>query len=187
MDRPAFLTAATFHSAMLADAVNHYVRRGERAALAEFKRIDAQARSAGLPNERGCWLCRILFEGRPGATLRPPWLGGTPWLPVKSMPAADWPIFPLALSRWTYFALTPGYEIGGVPESLSRYLTYCRTDGVFRREPIAVPTRAQALEDAEALRQSDLWKSLRWSESVWRADGSRTWEFLRGQAERVPK
>ena len=44
------------------------------------------------------------------------------------------------------------------------YIDYCRASGVFRKSPVAVPARAQALEDAAKLVQSSEWQAIQSSD-----------------------
>ena len=41
-------------------------------------------------------------------------------------------------------------------------MKYCKDNGVFRKTPVVVPTREQALKDTEQLRQSTAWKAIKW-------------------------
>jgi hypothetical protein len=163
------LTQKSFTATDLAEAVNFYVLMGETAALSDFIRLskrqvdpDPYLSSTGFDvNERIGWLCRILYQPHGHSSLRPPKFGILP-LPQKTMSPDNWPLFPVALSGSTYFVLKQGYTPDGTPESLTHYLAYCRAHGDFRKSPIVVPTRQQALADAAKLHQSAPWLAIQW-------------------------
>jgi hypothetical protein len=169
---PRLFQEKGFTAASFADAVNYFVSLGEEQGVHELKDLamdhstDFTVHSNGLwsVNERIGWMCRVLFESKTNALVRPPAFGGLN-LPNHTMPFANWPLYPVALSGSTYFVLSEGYSVGGRPEDPKAYIDYCRQTGVFRTKPIAVPTRAQALTDVADLRQSAAWQAIKWEDS----------------------
>jgi hypothetical protein len=175
-----------FDASKLAEAVNHFVALGEDAAVEELMALAADINLRG----RIGWVCRVLFIPRGRKPLRPPMYGGYPFLPVASMPLERWPLFPVVRSGSTYFVLGEGYVLGGFPESAQHYITYCRENGTFRRKPVKVPGREQALKDFAALRRSKAWKAIGWPGKS--AKENETWResqlepFIQEQAESIP-
>ena len=51
----------------------------------------------------------------------------------------------------------------GLPESLTDYFGYCRTNGSFRTERVPVPNGKTAIRDLNALRLSNRWLNIQWS------------------------
>jgi hypothetical protein len=196
---PKLLTERAFTSASLAEAVNHYVAIGEPAAVKELEQCAAEdanpADRAGWFANRGFsvgerigWICRILYEPQGRSPLRAPQFGILN-IPEKTMPAGKWPLYPVALSGSTYLVLNESYTPDGKPEDVKHYLNYCRNNGVFRKNPVAVPTQDQAMKDAAALRQTAAWKAIKWQGD----DGYSypmgeqfTWSFLKNQAKFIP-
>jgi hypothetical protein len=182
---PKLLTERVFTPATLAEAVNHYVALGEEATFKELKAFIAEDAThtnylfnrGYSVDERIGWIFRILYEPRMGASMIVPKTGvvipgrlitmrapmfGILGLPEKSMPAEIWPLYPLALSGSTYIVLKERYTPKGVPETAEHYMAYCRNNGDFRKAPVPVPTREQALKDTQDFRQSAAWKSVKW-------------------------
>jgi hypothetical protein len=180
--------------------VNHFVALGEDAAVEELMALSARrevidplGRSINL-HERIGWVCRVLFAPKGQKSLRPPLYGRLVRLPYDTMAQLEsWPLFPLALSGSTYFVLSDssqGFAIGGFPEPAQHYITYCREIGTFRRKPVKVPGREQALKDFAALRWSKAWKAIGWpgksakENETWRESQLRP--FIQEQAESIP-
>lgn len=187
---PKLFKQRSHTSASLAEAVNYFVALGEEAAVQELRGLLSE-RSADLKRgysatERVGWVCRILFEAKAEEPLRPPGFG-TSHLPYRSMPLKSWPLFPVASSGSTFFVLSEGYTLFGATEDPREYLTYCRQTGVFRKTPVPVPSKAQALKDAMALKQSPVWKAIKWTDSgagwSYTMEEGRVWEFILKQAE----
>jgi hypothetical protein len=206
---PKLFTQKSFTSANLAEAVNRYVAIGEEASLKEFQLLSAQENASqeifggkGFSvNERISWLCRILYEPRELPALSAPKLGvlapptksplrppkfGMLCLPENSMPANQWPLYPVAFSGSTYLVLKQGYTSSGTPENLTHYLAYCKDNGIFRKIPVEVPTREQAEKDIANFRQSPQWQAIEWQGN----DGFKfpmgeqlTWAFIKGQSK----
>jgi hypothetical protein len=180
--------------ATLADAANHFIALGERAAAKELDSLvldwDTDFHGKFSRNERLGWVCRILFEPKGKEPLRAPAYGGL-GLPYKTMPLSNWPLYPVARSGSTYFVLSEGYSLKGSPENPEEYLAYCRTTGRFRTERVQSPTRSQALKVLETLRQSEAWKAIKWKDSgqgfsyTMREDWA--WGFIKAQAEKMPE
>jgi hypothetical protein len=210
---PKLLTERTFNSASLAEAANHFIDIGEQATFHELETFIAvdSARTNNPPSrgysvdERIAWIFRIIYVpedpipmrvAKTGAwipgiiiPLRAPNFG---WLqiPEASMPVENWPLYPLALSGSTYVVLKETYTPKGVPETISHYMEYCKDNGVFRKTPVIVPTREQAMKDTELLRQSTVWKAIKWLNR----DGISfpygqdwTWNFIHKQARTIPE
>jgi hypothetical protein len=191
---PRLFQQKQFTAAAFAEAVNHFVAIGEDASVRELRGLaldDAASRALRgkdrwSANERIGWMCRVLFEPSTDTPLRPPAFGGLA-LPEHSMPAADWPLYPVAHSGSTYFVLGEGYLLAGRAEDPIAYIAYSQRAGIFRTHPIAVPDRAQAMKDAAALRQSAAWKAIQWTDRgenwSYTLSESSTWEFILDQAK----
>lgn len=169
---------------MIAEAANHFIALGKRDGLAELRGLASIRNSAGFVDgyDRFGYLCRILFLPRESKSLREPAFGVLNSLPYASMTEKDWPLFPVALSGSSYFVLGEGYVIGGFPEYPLQYIDYCDRNGTFRTTKVPVPTRAQALADAEALSNSPAWKAAKWQ---WQQEED-TWSYVQRQAEHTP-
>ena len=183
-----------FTCATLADAANHFIALGERAAVKELDSLildwDTDFQGEFSRNERIGWVCRILFGPKEKEPLRAPAYGGH-HLPYNTMPLSNWPLYPVARSGSTYFVLSEGYTLAGKPEDPKEYLTYCRRTGRFRKEHVPTPTRSRALKDLEKLRQSEAWKAIKWRDS---GPGFSTeisedwiWGFIKAQADLTPE
>ena len=193
LDLPKILTQKTFDSRGRAVAANYFMAMGEEGAAKKIAFLATNAGSNRLRTHwkhRLGWMCRILYEPKGKEPLR---MGGfgSPFIPYRTMPLEQWPHFPLVLSGDTYFVLVEGYGTTGRPETLVRYLNYCRQEGNFRKTPVALPDRKKALEDFALLTNSDSWKAIKWHES----EGSPTYSFseqgalarLKAQAENIPE
>lgn len=178
-DYPKLLTKTEFTSATLAEAVNHYIEMGEEKAN---KQLDSWTVEPSNKVRIG-WICRILFEPKDKKPLRGPLYGALMGFP-RPMALENWPLYPIALSGNTYFVLGDRYLLGGHPEDPRDYVRYCRENGTFRKVPVPVPTRRQALEDFEKLMQSKAWKAIKWN-----GDGPDPWtvRFIRDQADDIPE
>jgi hypothetical protein len=86
-------------------------------------------------------------------------------LPHDQMPLTKWPLFPVAKSGETYCVLSEGYSLAGFPEPIPDYLTYCKTHGAFRTNPVRVPDRETAIQDLSAIRLSKRWTDIKWKNS----------------------
>jgi hypothetical protein len=193
---PKLFCEKPFSPATLAEAVNRYVAIGEDAAIKELQQASLQESSqteffAGKGysvNERIGWVCRILYEPRGHSPLRAPKFGVLA-LPEKTMPAENWPLYPVALSGSTYIVLKQGYTASGTPEELKHYLAYCKNNGVFRKTPVPVPTKEQAEQDVATLRQSASWKAIKWEDGrgfSFPMGEQWSWAFIQNQANGVP-
>jgi hypothetical protein len=195
-DVPQLFTQRNFTSVTLVDAVNHFVGIGEDASVKELQEIISNEAadtnwifSRGFSvDERIGWVCRILFEPKDGSPLRPPDYGRLN-LPQKFMPLDKWPLYPLALSGSTYFVLGENYTADSTPESAEHYIAYCENNGVFRKMPVQLSTKAQAMQDALALRQCKSWQSIKWDDDHGFSYplGERwTWGFMQNQIKSLP-
>jgi len=196
-DVPKLFTERNFTSVTLVDAVNHFVTIGEGDSVKELQEIISNEAadtnwlfSRGFSvNERIGWVCRILFESKDGSPLRPPEFGKLD-LPKKFMPADKWPLYPLALSGSTYFVLAQNYTADGSKlESAEDYIAYCEQNGVFRKTPISIPTKAEAAKDALALRQCAAWQAIKWEDNSGFSYplGERwAWGFMQSQIRSLP-
>ena len=192
---PILFQQQDFNAASFAQAVNHYIAMGEKEAirsLASTARTSMQDLSehhgTWSTNERIGWICRVVFEPVGAASIRPPYFGGLN-LPERTMPASSWPRFPIARVGSTHFVLSEGYSLFGVAENPGAYIEYCRKHGTFRQTKIPVPTRAQALQDAAALRNSRAWGLIKWKDGGqnWGYSLSEpgAWDFIESQAEKI--
>jgi hypothetical protein len=137
---------------------------------------------------RLAWICRILFEPKGTEPLREPGFGLL-FPPLDTMPSAEWPHLPLVRSGQTYFVLSTAYGLGERAEPLVKYLSFCRSTGVFRKKLVPIPNRQQALEDYGRLISSDRWTAIKWKDRVrgFTAPFSEaeTKAFLQSQAESI--
>ncbi len=188
---PRLFQQKEFTAASFAEAVNHFVALGEEAAIQKLRGLAtdgmADFKRGFSVNERIGWICRVLFEAKTGS-LRPPGFGSLS-LPDRTMPAKTWPLYPVALSCSTYFVLSEGYSLDGLDEDPRDYIDHCHRTGVFRKEPVGVPTRAQAVADASALRHSVAWKAIQWKDGgqnwSYALDEEWVWSFIQKQAEDI--
>ena len=192
---PQLFHQRAFDAIDLAEAVNHYVALGEGDGVRELTALavendspqSALGKDPHLPERIG-WVCRILFIPKDGRPLPPPGLGSLR-LPFKTMPLANWPLYPVAASGKSYFVLGEGYMLAGLPEPAEWYIASCHRAGVFRTQPVPIPTGAEARRDAEALRNSAAWKIIKWKD---RGEGfsyvlseQQTWKFIQSQADAI--
>ena len=189
---PELFQQRDFTAATFAEAINSFVRLGENAAVQELRGLaldDTKDRGEWSVNERIGWMCRVLFDPKDSLPIRQPLFGALS-LPYHTMPLSSWPRYPVALSGSTYFVLSEGYELSGLPEDSRDYIEHCRIHGVFRKTSIAVPTRAQALLDAAALRKSKAWTDIKWTDKdeSWSYPMAEAcaWEFIQKQANGIP-
>lgn len=180
---PEFFRSPQMNCAMIAEAVNHFVALGKRDGLAELRGLASVRNSAGYVDgyDRFGYVCRILFLPRDSEPLREPRFGGL-GLPDELTANKDWPLFPVALSGSSYFVLGEGYTLGGFPEYPLQYIDYCDQNGTFRTTKVPIPTKSQALADAEALRNSPAWKAAKWR---WQQEKG-TWGYIHRQAAHTP-
>jgi hypothetical protein len=189
---PQLFREKAFTAASFAAAVNHFVSVGEDAAVQELPGLalddSADLQRGFSANERIGWMCRVLFEPKGKDPLRPPAFGGLN-LPYHTMPDKNWPLYPVALSGSSCFVLSEGYELDGHAEDPTHYIDYSRQAGVFRKKPVTVPTKTQALKDAASLRQSAAWKAIKWKDQgenwSYMMDEEWTWKFIQNQAESI--
>jgi len=192
---PQLFIQREFNAADVAQAVNYFIALGEEGALSELTKLapDYDSRFGNFNRsfnrtERVGWVCRILFEPKGKQPLRPPMYGGLD-LPDNTMPFANWPRYPVAASGKSYFVLSEGYNLAGAPEDPKQYLAYCRAEGIFRKQPVPVPARAEAQHDVAALRQSPAWKTIKWKDSgqgfSYTMSEEWTWKFIQAQADSI--
>ncbi len=188
-DPPRFVREKEFSCKDMADAVNHYIDLGEEKAIREMRATVDDNEPHARPSVRICHLCRILFDPKGEKPLRSALLGGLD-LPTNTMPSHKWPRFPVAESGSTFFLLNESYSLGGKAEHPTGYLEYCCTNGVFRKNRVAVPTREKALEDLDRLQRSVAWKAIKWQDrgENWSYTMIEGWtlRYLKAQAERTP-
>ena len=203
---PEFLSQRDPTCACFARAVNHFVALGESKGLNELNRLADRCQSWMSPHEgqhpnyslqeidamqrmtlRIGEVCRVLFEQKGAQPLDRPGFGLLVDVPMRSMTEDRWPLFPVVLSGKTYFVLGEGYDFIGPPARLQDYIAYCSENGRYRAKPVHVPTREQALRDADLLRHSHRWRTLRWKASGQGfVSEELAWRYIRRQAERIP-
>jgi len=168
---PLLLKQKQFDSTILANAINYYIGLGEKQSL-----IELQA------------LSRDDFDF--SNALRPPGFGGLS-LPRNSMPLQSWPLYPIAKTGNTYVVLSEGYSLRGLAEPVSSYLDYCKTNGTFLKQKIAVPNRQNAITDISNLRKSTRWTSIKWSDSgpgfSYTISEPWVWDKIELQAKSIPQ
>ena len=195
-DVPKLFTEKNFNSTTLAEAVNHFVAIGQTATVKELQELAHQKNANNASffgqgfsvDERIGWVCRILFIPQGSDSLRPPQYGYLS-LPEKFMPATEWPLYPIAQSGSTYIVLGENYTTRHTPEKPEHYIAYCVKHGTFRKDPVAVPTKEQALKDTLAFRASDRWKHIKWEDEngVSYPMGEQfAWAFFQNQARLIP-
>ena len=183
---PQLFKQEKFDAAILAQAVNHFVEIGEEAAAREMTDLapdDNDGPRSVNRAERVAWVCRILFEPRGREPLDPaPY--GMQMFPYKDNRTVlkSWPLFPVACSGRSFFVLAEGYLYRGPPRDPKLYLAYCRAKGVFRKIPIPIPTRDEAMTDVAALKESPAWKALDWKGH---SSEKRQWTFIQAQADSI--
>jgi hypothetical protein len=187
---PKLFREKPFTCVTLAEAVNHYVALGEEASVKDLELLVPDDEFESRMKVRMSWVCRILFQPKGDEPLRGPGYGAVS-LPWHSMPLKTWRLFPLAASGSSYFVLSEHYTLAGIPEKPKDYLKYCRANGRFCKEPVPIPTKAQALKDLKQLRQSDAWRAIKWKDSGkgWSYTISEdwVWEYIKKQAEAIPE
>lgn len=191
---PSLFQEKAFSAASFAEAVNHFVTLGEDGAVQELRGLALDhstdfavyGNRGWSVNERIGWMCRVLFEAKPNEPVHPPRFGALR-LPYHTMPEKSWPLYPVALSGSTYFVLSEGYRLDGVPADPKAYIDFCRQTGVFRTKPVSLPSKRKALEDAAALRQSAAWKAIKWIDSgenwSYTMSEESAWKFIQNQTE----
>ena len=130
------------------------------------------------------------YETKDGKPLRPPGFGGLS-LPRNSMPLQNWPLYPIAKTGNTYVVLSEGYSLAGQAEPVSNYLDYCKSNGTFLKQKVAVPNRQAAITDVSNLRKSARWTSIKWSDSgpgfSYTMSEQSVWDSIELQAKSIPK
>jgi hypothetical protein len=189
------LTAANYNPAAIVRTANQLIAAGEETAHASLVSYSLgrppnpnDGRSLENYSNRGtyvAWLCLLLYDPKSGFTLETP-MFGAPSFPCDGSGHLDsslWPKFPLALSKGIPFQLVAGYELAGETYTGDHYADLYRTNGVFRSQPYAVPTRGEAETALNALISSPQWKSLIWKNSR----GNEEWEkkYLHDQVQRI--
>jgi hypothetical protein len=197
-----FFREKAFTSESFAEEVNQCISLGEKDAVKELNDLaaeDGKVYTNGFSvNARIGFICRVLFEARGDVPIRPPYYGWLDNLGSMGMPPAFpssswtsisryWPLYPVAHSGSTYFVLSEDYSFQGFggPEKSKDYIAYCQVHGVFRKTLLQVPTRAEALRDAAALRTSKSWKAIKWKDGGQGFD-EHAWRFIQKQAESIP-
>jgi len=191
---PELFSREKFNSATLATAANYYIALGEERATKELKSLEVDTMKSppqtGIQrNERIGWICRIIFEAKNNEPLRGPRYGALR-LPFLSMPLERWPRYPVAESDGVFFVLSQGYVLAGLPEGASAYIDYCSSNGKFRKTPVKVPSRAEALSALESLKQSAAWKAIKWKDQgpghKYTLNKDYVWRDIEPQASSIP-
>jgi hypothetical protein len=133
----------------------------DRDRLIEF--VETTTRQDMLDESKVVYLCRLLYEPKASSVLVAP-LFGSPMIGPSYTPKEDWLHLPLVFSEKVPFLLPHAIVgRGNVPWMTARsYLDYCRTNGRFRKEVYAVPTRFEAQQALTSLLSSMRWKQLKW-------------------------
>jgi hypothetical protein len=201
---PRFFQENAFTSASFAEAVNHFVRIGEAAAVKELNELaDGTERTNGFSVKvRVGLICRVLFQPQGSEAIRPPAygflmelgsIGLPPTFPSSSWTniSRNWPLYPVALSGSTYFVLSERYSFEGAggPEDPMSYVAYCRKHGVFCKRKIQVPTRKEATKAAVALRLSGAWRAIKWTDREqgysFHMNEDSVWSYIQNQAKGI--
>ena len=192
---PTLFRKEEFTAADLAEAVNSFVVLGENEAVRQLIRLAPSRFEPGkeglgldFPDRVG-WVLRILFLPKKTQALREPRYGSR-GLPYLTMPLTRWPLYPVVTSGDSFFVLGGVSMLGGQAEDPKEYLKYCQREGRFRTQPVPAPTREQALKDVLALRQSDVWRTIKWKDSApgrsYTMHEGTVWDYLKAQADSIP-
>jgi hypothetical protein len=203
---PDFFREKQFTAASFAEAVNHFVGLGESNALSELRNLEndiSLTNHTDVPIKIGL-ICKVLFASETNSPLRPPEFGWLPKLGSIGLPPVfptsrwetisnDWPLYPVARINLAYFVLSDSYAFEGFggPESPESYIAFCEKHGVFRKTPVEVPTREEAQIEAQNLRQSRAWKSIKWKGSgegynFYSGGDNQAWSYIQQQADLIP-
>lgn len=160
---------------MAVRCANRLIAAGPQAAIAALDSIKLPRgllEESERINEKVCHLTRLIFTATNAASeLRAPRLGALDRLPYNSMAGTNWPDLPFLITNGIPLSVSLGYIGVGKSERFPNYLAYCKTTGVFRREPFAIPTYRTVSNSLAQLFDSPRWKSLKWS------DGGPGWRY----------
>ena len=144
-------------------------------------------RNAGsLHQEKVALICMLVYPPEDGDVLRGFSIGSDN-LPHASMPAKEWPRFPLVISRGIPFLMVYDFNLGGPVEEASHYLDYCRKTGAFRTATYQVPTAREAEAALKLLFCSSRWEAVDWQNAGDRCSEKEVMQRLRTQAEGLPR
>lgn len=158
---------------------NHYLRLGEEKAIAELlDRSGPKPTLFAISPKHASHILRLLYDPKPGKTLRRPLLGDWDGL-GRAIEAEPWPEFPFVIHAGVIFQLVDSYMVMGEAETPKSYADYLKENGVFRTQQYAAPSSKKAKEALDLLVRSSRWR---------RAFGDSTQEAarLRRQTEYLP-
>jgi hypothetical protein len=81
------------------------------------------------------------------------------------MPESDWPDFPLVFSKGVPFLVATGFIRLGPPPNIKAYVTYCKENGLFRKQVYDVPLWTDALVALRDLVHSQKWQCIKWQDA----------------------
>lgn len=133
-----------YNPAYIIQAVNALHPLGKEQALAKIDTYLGDSDSA--QDHYGLfWVLRVLFEV-PVEVGFPPVRIGEPTIPP---PAANkLPRFPIVMVQDIPFLVVRGYSLTGLPESVNAHVTYLRSYGTLRLQPLAPPISMEGIEVA---------------------------------------
>ena len=150
---PRLFSCAEVNSLTLAEAANYFADMGEERATQELILIANRSPSHLI---RAGLVCRILWRGS-NEPIRPPLHCVYMNFEYEPSKLNAWPLYPLAVSGESFFALDMEYLGGGEMEQIDEYIKHCRKHGTFTKHLNRLPTRATTLVDAKNLIKSTRW------------------------------
>jgi len=143
LDQAATMSVEDYNPARIVHAVNALVPLGKEAALAQ---ISSYLKTRSKPAEvQGLfWVLRVLFDVPAGQSF-PPVRIGQPNIPPPADPG-KLPRFPILIVRDIPFLVVSGYDLGGLPEAVDAHVTYFRTHGVLRDNPLTPPSSTAGID-----------------------------------------
>jgi len=147
---------------------NVLIKAGKDHALAALTEIATNMPSdqdSESVNRKVCLLCRLVFTPKAqGSLLREPRLGGASGLPYNTLGSTFWPDLPFVIINGIPLSMNLGYAGTGFAERSQNYLSYCRSNGLFRMKPFSLPTSETATKALDQLFGSRAWDALKWKD-----------------------
>ena len=181
------LTPGTYNPATILKTANRLIAAGGTTAYKSLLAYSLTDRSSC--DEYVTWLCVLLYDPKPGATLKTPLFGspGFPFFRDHHQDNVDWPKFPLLFDKGVPFYFGGGYTLIGDCLSSSDYVELYHEKGIFRTQPYVIPTRSAAKSALNELLDSPQWKTLDWSTTPEPGDKAVVIEAMRNQIQRIPE
>jgi hypothetical protein len=162
-----FLEVDVVTCQMWAETANTYITMGsERAPEQVMNLVERPTEGQRhFTMARRYEMLRLLYDPKPGQTLRFAQIGALLAVPTLSMRGSSWPEMPFIMQDGVIFVASEGYTLAGVPESWTNYAAYLKENGVFRTQLYKVPTHRQANAAFHQLLVSERWKAIKWHDS----------------------